>query len=202
MKVDIDQLYADVNDLLARNTEGRSHTVGLIAELQFTAGRVLSATGDSTGRSGKPTSRPPAAASIAAVDLLAHIESGVWQHDADLRDALDAHLNYDRTWTQALSALPGLANRLPNAEQHPLAACLARAVRSWRNTARVHLGHIAPMATLEAPCPYCKEQSLIVRSDASSDVVCTTAGCEDERGEQPRWTRQTWTLLLTGRNTA
>jgi hypothetical protein len=201
VKVDIEQIYADVNDLLARNHEGRSHTTGLIAELQFTAGRVLAASGDGNSRpSGKPSSRPPAASSIAAVDLLAQMEAGVWQHDADLRDALDAHLNYDRTWTQALSALPGLANRLPDAEKHDLAIKLAKAVRSWRNSARVHLGHIAPMTQLEAPCPYCKEKSLIVRADAGSDVMCATDGCEDERGDRPRWTRQTWTLLLT-RNT-
>lgn len=51
--------------------------------------------------------------------------------------------------------------------------------------------------TLELDCPYCHEQSLRARKDVSSDVTCRTEGCQDERGEVPRWTRQTWALLLS-----
>ena len=62
---------------------------------------------------------------------------------------------------------------------------------------RVITGEVVPQVTLSKACPYCGEQSLRVRPDASSDVVCRTQGCQDEGGEIPRWTRATWHLLLT-----
>jgi hypothetical protein len=202
-RVDIDQLYADVNQLTNRHHDGRSRSHGLISELQDTAARVLTQQGGNDGsRAGKPGSRPPSSSSNNALDLLAEIETGVWQHDADLRDLLDAHLDYERPWLTALTALPGLVGRLPDAEQHPLAYDVHRSVRHWMNAAQLHMRHIAPMSRLNAACSYCGEQSLRVRSDASSDVVCVTPDCQDERGEQPRWTRDNWVLLLNAQDTA
>lgn len=197
-RVDFEQLAADVHDLTRRYDEGRSHTTGLIARLRNAPERVLTSSGASERVSGGgPGSRPPSQASNATADLLAHIESGVWQHDADLRDALDAHLNYERRWVEALDHLPELAGRLKNADTHPLALALEKSVRSWRNACRVQLGYAAPMTSLRNPCPLCGERSLIVRADAGSDVICTTDGCTDDHGRPPRWDRYTWTQLLT-----
>lgn len=196
-QVDLDQLAADVHDLTRHYDEGRSHTTGLILRLQNTAERVLTSTG-STERiaRNKPGSRPPARGSDQATDLLAQIETGVWQHDAELRDELDAHLSYERPFLTALDHLPGLIGRLPNAETHYLTRRVARSVRSWRNACRVQLGYVAPMTSLQAPCPMCEQQSLIVRADAGSDVVCVTDGCVDDQGRPSRWDRYTWTQLL------
>jgi hypothetical protein len=196
--VDLDQLRADVYDLTRRYNEGRSHTVGLVIRLLNTAERVLATSGQSERvSSGKPGSRPPSRASDQAADLVAHIEAGVWEHDADLRDALNAHLSYDRPFLTALDHLPDLAGRLPNAASHDLTRRLERAIRSWRNACRVQLGYAAPMTTLQNPCPLCGQRSLIVRADAGSDVICTTDGCLDDTGRPPRWDRYTWTQLLT-----
>lgn len=200
-RVDIDQLYIAVRDLTTRHDDGNSHSHGLIAELQDIAARVLTRAGTPGGRPGKPGSRPPSGDSNGALDLLAEIETGVWQYDADLRDLLDAHLDYERTWQHALSSLPGLVGRLPDAESHPLAHETSHAVNAWRRHAQLHLRHVAPMRRLEATCHYCGEQSLIVRADASTDVICTTNDCKDERGETPRWTRETWALLLGQQDT-
>lgn len=198
--VDLEQLTADVHDLTRRYNEGRSHTAGLIARLRNTPERILTSAGpDERVSGGKPSSRPPSALSDQAADILALMETEVWKHDADLRDHLDAHLNYERQWEQALDFLPDLARRIPQAETHDLVVNLAKSVRSWRNASRVLLGYAAPMTTLQAPCPLCGEHSLIVRADAGSDVICTTDGCEDDNGQSPRWNRYTWTQLLADR---
>lgn len=198
--VDLDQLTADVHDLTRRYNEGRSHTAGLIARVRNTPERVLTSSGlTERVSSGKAGSRAPSSSSDAARDLLARIETDVWKHDADLRDALDAHLSYERPWLTALDFLPDLARRLPHAEKHDLTRKLEKSVRSWRNACRVLLGYVAPMTTLQAACPLCGEHSLIVRADAGSDVICTTDGCEDDNGRPPRWDRYTWTQLLTDR---
>lgn len=198
--VDLSQLRTDVHDLTRRYNEGRSHTVGLVIRLANTAERVLNTSGQSERVSGgKPGSKAPSRSSDQAADLLAHIEAGVWAHDADLRDALDAHLTYERPFLTALDYLPDLASRLPDPEKHPLAHKLEKSVRSWRNACRVQLGYAAPMTSLQAACPMCGERSLIVRSDAGSDVLCTTDGCVDDHGRPPRWDRYTWTQLLPSR---
>ena len=62
---------------------------------------------------------------------------------------------------------------------------------------RAITGEFVRSTTLSKACPYCQELSLTVKTDASSDVVCRTLGCQDEQGEIPRWTRSTWGLLLT-----
>lgn len=196
-RIDIDGLYEAVATLTTRHTDGRSRTIGLIAELHDVTGRILTQAGQSEGgRAGKPGSKPPSADSHGALDLLAEMETGVWELDCDLRDQLDAHLDYDRHWLTALAAIPGLVNRLPDAEHHQLAATVDRTVQHWCRRAQLQLRHMAPMRKLQHTCPYCEQQSLVVRSDASTDVYCTTDNCEDERGERPRWTRDNWALLL------
>jgi hypothetical protein len=146
-----------------------------------------------TGKSG---SRPPA--TLLHLDLLAKIETGVIGHDCDLRDALDQHRYQDWPWQRMLWALPTLADQL--GADHALVRKLDRDLRSWHSSARVLLGYIAPMVTLTTPCPHCGEQSMIVREDATSDVVCTTAECIDPKTEeQSRWPRTAWQQLLAGR---
>lgn len=198
-RTDLDDLYLLVAELTTRHVDHQWSSTGLIPELQDIAGRTLTRSGQNNaeGKKQKPGSRPPSGSSIPALDLLADIEARVWQHDADLRDQLDAHLDYERTWTVALNALPGLVSRLPDPTEHPLSADVHRDLSQWRRSAKIFLQHLAPMVKLNIPCRYCAEQSLIVRADASSSVVCTTDGCEDERGDRPRWTRETWVLLLT-----
>lgn len=70
-------------------------------------------------------------------------------------------------------------------------------VRDVVRPLRVLIGELVPFVRLDMACPYCAEQSLRARPDASSDVTCATEGCQDERGDRPRWTRQTWALLLS-----
>jgi hypothetical protein len=145
---------------------------------------------------GKPASRPPT--TLQHLDLLTLIETGVIGHDCDLRDALDQHRAGDWPWQRMLWALPSLADQLGG--DHDLVRKLDRDLRSWHSSARVLLGYIAPMVTLTTPCPHCAQQSMIVREDASSDVVCTTVDCIDpDTDEQSRWPRTAWQQLLAGR---
>lgn len=194
--VDLHQLANDVHDLVGRYTEGHATIPDGLLRGVGRLGHTPHSGQSSESRRPKPGSRPPA--TLDGVTFLALVETGVWQHDADLRDALSDHVDYERPWLTALASLPGLASRLPDAAEHQLTRALARDVGRWRNTSRVLLTFTVPMAKLETRCPYCSEVSLIVRADASSSVLCTTDGCEDERGDRPRWTRQNWVLLLEG----
>lgn len=206
-RVDLDQLAADIDALTRRYTEdeggdkdGKHTAPGLLLQLMEHRGRVLNSTGGTKTSRPKPGSRPPSPHSVEVTDLLALIEAAVWAHDADLRDLLDAHVNYERPWLPALQALALLAGRAGG--DQPAVQRLARDVRSWRNHARLLLSYTVPMTHLQVSCPYCQQESLIVRADASSDVFCTTDDCTDERGEKPKWNRHNWILLLDQRTTA
>lgn len=83
-----------------------------------------------------------------------------------------------------------------------LQASACKQVHSWVLAARLALSYSAPMLGLDMRCPYCLEQNLITRSDASGDVFCTTADCVDGNGQQPRWPRSSWGILLTNGETA
>lgn len=165
--------------------------------LQLTA--PLPARGaDDAGKvsSGKSGSRPPG--TLQHLDLLVKIETGVIEHDCDMRDALDQHRGEDWHWHRMLWALPTLADQL--GADHDLVRRLDRDLRSWHSSARVLLTYIAPMVTLTTPCPHCAQESLIVREDASSDVVCTTPECIDPKTDSAsRWPRGAWQQLLAGR---
>lgn len=166
--------------------------------LQQLARIVASRGGDDAGKvsTGKTGSRPPG--TLRHLDLLAQVETGVISHDCDLRDALDNHRDSDWHWHRMLWALPTLADQL--GADHGLVRRLDRDLRSWHASARVALAYIAPMTTLTTPCPHCEQVSLIVREDATTDVVCTTPECIDPKtDEASRWPRSAWQLLLAGR---
>jgi hypothetical protein len=153
----------------------------------------------STGATG---SRPPTA--LDHVDLLHKVRTGVRKHHYRLVAALqEAHPDTlppagDRSWQSQLRALPALATAL--GPDDDLVRALDRDLQSWRGSVRVHLGYVAPMVTLEdTSCPFCRQPTLIVREDATSDVICTGDGCTNpETGQSPRWHRTDWKRLLAG----
>lgn len=195
-------------------------TGGLLGQLAD-PDRTRAGGGGERTRAGKPGSRPPG--SLAAVDLLALIESAVWDHDADLRDLLQDHLNTERSWQQALDALAPLCRRLPGAETHPLTVAVARDVQSWRHTCRVLLGYTSPRILLQNDCPVCGQQTLRMSPDMDSDIVCTgqvtftdttgavlpdreglplTVRCVDpDNGQNTRWSRHAWIGYLEQQHT-
>ncbi len=194
---------------LTHLTGGRQGGAGMLDQLENPLRHVMVGHGPGDGVHGAQVgSRPPV--SLAHRDLLAMIEAGVWQFDADLRDALDDHVDTERPFRVALEALPALAMRLDDAENHPLTVRLARAVRGWRTACRVQLGYTAPMTTLATPCRYCGQTAIIVRADMTSDMVCTgmipacdvasrsqrDVPCTDPDGEPSRWSRYEWALYL------
>jgi hypothetical protein len=190
---------------------------GLLDQLTHPGGRTMtSPAGGERIHASKPGSRPPA--SLAAVDLLTEIETAVWQHDADLRDALNDHHVDERPWRQALTVLAALCRRLPHAETHPLTAAVARDVASWRRTCRVLLGYTGGKVLLANDCPVCGQQTLRVSVDMDSDITCTgqvdlcdptgevlpdrdglalSVRCFDPTDGQPtRWSRTAWVAYL------
>lgn len=174
---------------------------GLLEQL---ARPIPSRGGDDAGKvtTSKTGSRAPG--STAHVDLLKKIRDGVRKHHFRLvREVQAAEPDLlppttATTWQEQLWALPALATAL--GPEDALVTALDRDLQSWRGSARVLLGYVAPMTTLTLPCPHCGQQSMLVREDATSDVVCVTDGCVDpETNRQSRWPRNTWRDLLAGR---
>lgn len=189
-----------------RTPETATHRLrlpGLLIQLIQALPPGAVAGGDNIGR-GKPGSRPPStAAATAAFDGILNgwrtnqqYVPGIWDLRRYLRRAADQRTpDTPRTrvgLTTALHDVRGLAHRLP--EEY--AAEAVRVTNAYVNACRVALAYEAPLATLrDVSCRYC-QGPLQVRSDASSDVWCATAGCQDEGGKRPRWARETWHLLL------
>lgn len=158
------------------------------------------------GRSA-PGSRLPGGADTA--DLVVDIETGIaellWKalrhlgRQEDLRrSGRDRRIGYvTPSPAQSLRRLVDLAVEIPDG---PLRATIVKRIHSWVLAARLALSYSAPMVGLGKTCPHCHEQSLLTRSDASGDVFCTTDGCEDDNGQQPRWPRAIWHILLAGQS--
>jgi hypothetical protein len=149
-------------------------------------------TGAGSGK-GKPSSRAPVRNDILA--LLTSIEAGT----TDMRWRAMRTLGRKREWRElpvraGLRALETLMLDLAPAE--PLRHEVCAQVRRWVGAAQVSLSFVAPMARLEAICPYCGEATLTVRSDATSDVWCANDECRDDEGREHRWPRGQWVLLL------
>jgi hypothetical protein len=190
------------NQLIRLIPAQKRPAVGLLDQLAAPLpGRQADEAGKVT--SGKAGSRPPGM--LAHLDLLAEIETGVYGHDATLRDLLDAHLPEPLPWQDLLWQIPTLCDQVAaqsvfHGAAHPAIRAVDRDVHSWRSRARTVLSYTAPMVTLTTPCPLCQQVSLIVREDATSDVVCITETCMDPETEQrPRWPRTAWRALLDGR---
>lgn len=138
---------------------------------------------------------PPLPLAVHVHDALVHLELilGSWTamvcEERDLRGP-DHRNDVDATSRWLLAQLDWCA-------QQPWADDLELEIRDALRVLRAVLGLTVPMVTLALSCPYCGEQSLRARKDASSDVTCSTDGCQDERGERPTWTRHTWALLLS-----
>lgn len=163
--------------------------------------RPTAGAADDAGKvtTGKTGSKPPAPVE-GPVDLLRSIVTNVRAHDAAIREELGDTTSQPRSWRRMLWDLPTLVLRLDQPEQHDRVRLLEQHLRSWHSAARVQLGYIAPMVTLTTPCPHCRQVSMIVREDATSDVVCTTPSCIDPKTDSAsRWPRQTWKELLAGR---
>jgi hypothetical protein len=143
------------------------------------------------------TNRP----ALAGIDLVKRVQDDTEKLRHLLREELQVpeYPNGLWNWQQRLWLLPTLAERLPHPDRHPLVKSIDDHCRRWINASRVLLGHVAPMVTLSTPCPHCDLTSLIVREDATSDVVCITEDCVDENGDQSRWGRIHWPALLDGR---
>ena len=101
-------------------------------------------------------------------------------------------------WNDPTQTSRWLFVRLPWISAQPWVGDLIDEVSEAVQGLRAITGEFVRSTTLSKACPYCSELSLTVKADASSDVVCRTQGCQDEGGEQPRWTRSTWALLLGG----
>jgi hypothetical protein len=134
----------------------------------------------------------------------AELEQAYRRHGRpDRLDAIDVRgrfLGYTAPpLAQTLRSIVDLTQRL---DDDKLRATVCKRVHSWVLAARLTLSYSAPMLALKISCHYCGEQSLITRSDASSDVFCTTDGCVDDDGKQPRWPRTEWHLVLTHGETA
>lgn len=182
---------------------------GLLDQVADPDGRTLQGrAGDGGGGGGKPGSRPPV--DLAGADLLARVAAGVRTRHGEIRSALgDTGAAPYPSWQDWLWQLPTLASRLPETgpdlarEQHPLVRAVHRDLNGWRNSALIYLGQLSPMVTLTTPCPHCGETSMIVREDATSDVVCTTESCIDPTTQETsRWPRHAWEALLAGRYAA
>lgn len=96
------------------------------------------------------------------------------------------------------ATLKAIALLVGDVDDQQLRRTAIKRIHSWVLAARLTLSYSAPMVALNMTCHYCAQQNLITRSDASSDVFCTTDGCVDDEGQQPRWPRSSWHELLTG----
>jgi hypothetical protein len=150
-----------------------------------------------------PSSRPPAGADIA--ELLIDMTTGAAGFYREALISLNRAQETVRRGRNGVRVdfapdlrrtLSLLVDVIDDIKDEALKKRIERSVRSWKNAARLLLSHNAPMASLEMPCPVCKQQSLIVRSDASSDVICSNDECKDENGNQVRWPKLRWALLL------
>lgn len=187
----------------ARRAGGFSHEVEMMALLDQLQQLQTSSRTDIEMSSGRrtPSSRAPSGGQYA--ELLVDMAAGT----ADLRREALTQLNRDcelvrHVAGKTVQLQPDTASNLRaltelvDLVEDDLAAKIARQIRSWSNAARLLLSVNAPMATLENCCPMCGQQSLIVRADASSDVVCANKQCVDENGRTVRWPRSRWNILL------
>lgn len=172
--------------------------------------------GADTGGHTKPGSRPPM--SLDALDTLTHITSGITtlRREADKAAGASARLVAMRrtprdefrhmTWllTTARDGQPLLTDTW--------ARRIYRSACAWHADARVALSYLAPVATLQVPCPECGGE-LKVRADATSDVWCagawTVEGPPLEGRSWPvtyphraTWPRITWIDLLNAKGSA
>ena len=146
---------------------------------------------------GRTTPGPRFTGGADVADLVVEISTGTTQLLVDaLRDLRAAQPTVRAQSLDTRDRLRHLA-RIAEAVDGKIRDRICRQIHSWANAARLVLSYTAPMATLNKPCPYCGQQSLIVRSDASSDAFCTTEDCTDGAGERPRWPRHLWPQLLT-----
>lgn len=150
-----------------------------------------------------PSSRPPAGADVA--DLEIDITVGAQKLLRECLEQLGRHRETRRVDTRngtVTDLAPDVATTLRRLAEvaddvdAALASRIARTITSWRNNARLLLSVNSPMATLQLVCPMCGEQTLTVRSDASSDVFCGNPDCVDENGHTTRWPRSRWAFLL------
>ena len=162
--------------------------------------RVLAGVGLNGGTAaGKPASRPPSGTGLDGLVLIRDIQDQLHDHLGKLHAELGTTHRL-LPWQKALWSLPVLAEHLqPGPDRDATVHGLEKDLSRWINRSRVLLRHVAPMITLNGKCPHCNEQSMIVRDDASTDVICTTDGCEDENGDQSRWGQKHWEALLEGR---
>lgn len=188
---------ADTADLVVEITGGAAH-------LHWKAMRLL-------GRTEERARREPGKDIVGLGYARAGFRTVLWcRHQTDVDDVTRRHGMPDWTATANLSgphagytspdadgslrALLDLVNQVPA----QLRSDICTQVHRWVLAARLALSYSAPMAKLQNPCPCCGQQTLIVRSDASSDVMCVNPECVTEDGQQPRWPRHRWLLVLAG----
>lgn len=180
---------------------------GLLAELQELRDGHGARTGGSAGHAA-PASRTPAGSDVA--DLIVDITVGALDLHTRCLEQLgrrrelqrrakdnDVVIPFKPDTEVSLRALIALYDQVDGKLQEKI----TRTVHSWTNAAKVMLSRQAPMKRLKMICPYCdggllKEQTLMVREDVSSDVICMNPECVDENGDSTRWSRSRWVLLL------
>ena len=189
--VSLDRLDRQVHDLVAAYRDGEHHGPGLLQALRDPDVWVLRRTGGhvATRRSPKAGRVP---ISLEASDLLRAVETGTYEHDAALRDLLDAHLDDPVPWADLLARLPGLARAVPEAADDPIVHALADDVLRWRGSARQLLGFTGRDLG-DSTCPACGARSYVTAGGPDDEGYCLGKSCS----RRPDWDTMPSGLLDT-----
>jgi hypothetical protein len=186
------KLDGDIRDLADQyyDRQTRQRGPGLYVQLRQATGRGGSGFTDGAGRTA-PGSRPPGRLGIIKLCMSIEVDSRTLYRQFGGQ--------YPPADTRAV--LRRLPDRIPTRELERV----ARQVGKWHTAARTALTWLAPVMSLNVPCPYCGSNTLRTRSDASTDVWCgndelgpdDTPLCENPETEREyRWPRAQWTFLL------
>ena len=164
--------------------------------LTNTVHRLFLAPGSPTDSDGSKhtKSEPPLPLNVHTLDALYRIDTLLYSWLLMVCD--DRGLHGPHTPGDAAVSSTWLLGHLPWITAQAWVDDFDAELREATQALRAITGEYVRATTLSMACPYCSELSLTVKADASSDVVCRTEGCQDPRGEKPRWDQNTWVFLL------